>query len=179
MATNAMPVTLPRASSLTPHIAGSTAASAMTVLTRSIRRLGAEAGRGGSRIGPRRRRTTITGTPSRKTPPHQVASRTTPPTTGPTNVPPTKQANQTPMARPNWASSGKRTRISANVVGPSVAPATPRAALTMISAWGDGAKAATTDTAPKAAAPMSISRRWPIRSPREPMGTRKPASTNE
>ena len=65
------------------------------------------------------------------------------------------------------------------VEGMIVAPATPSRARATISISGLEAYAATTDATPNAAAPISSSRRRPIRSPSVPIVTRKPASMNE
>jgi len=66
-------------------------------------------------------------------------------------------------------------RISDKVEGASVAAAMPSNARATISIATLVAKAASTDAHPKAAAPISSSRRRPIRSPRFPMVIRKPA----
>jgi hypothetical protein len=67
-------------------------------------------------------------------------------------------------------------RISDSVEGASVAPATPSSAREAISISGLDENAATTDEAPNAAAPVSSSRRRPIRSPSVPIVIRKPAT---
>ena len=69
-------------------------------------------------------------------------------------------------------------RISDRVEGARVAPATPSRARAAISMPALGENAASTEAAPKAAAPASSSRRRPIRSPRVPMVTRDPAAMN-
>ena len=70
-------------------------------------------------------------------------------------------------------------KISDSVDGARVAPAMPsRARLTISRISGVVENAASTETAPKAAAPISSSRRRPIRSPSVPMVTRSPAIMN-
>ena len=68
--------------------------------------------------------------------------------------------------------------ISAMVDGISVAPATPSSARAAISISALVEKAATTEAAANAAAPISRSLRRPIRSPRVPIVTRNPAIRN-
>jgi hypothetical protein len=67
-------------------------------------------------------------------------------------------------------------RISDSVDGASVAPAMPRTAREAISISGLDENAATTDAPPNAPAPISSSRRRPIRSPSVPIVIRKPAT---
>ena len=69
-------------------------------------------------------------------------------------------------------------RISDSVDGASVAPATPRSARAKISISAVRENAATTDAAPKAAAPIIRSRRRPIRSPSVPIVMSEPATRN-
>ena len=66
--------------------------------------------------------------------------------------------------------------ISASVDGARVAPATPSSARTTISISGSTENAATTESTAKAEAPVSNSRRWPIRSPSVPMVMTMPAT---
>jgi hypothetical protein len=70
-------------------------------------------------------------------------------------------------------------RINAIVDGISVAPATPSSARAAISMAGVVAYAASTEVTPNPVAPISSSRRRPMRSPSVPIVTRKPASMNE
>jgi hypothetical protein len=69
-------------------------------------------------------------------------------------------------------------RISDTVEGATVAPATPSSARAMISIAGLADQAASSEVAPNAAAPISSSRRRPMRSPRVPMVTSDPAARN-
>jgi hypothetical protein len=66
--------------------------------------------------------------------------------------------------------------MSDSVEGASVAPATPSSARLTISISALTENAATTDTAPNAAAPRSSNRRRPIRSPSVPIVTSAPAT---
>ncbi len=93
--------------------------------------------------------------------------------------PPEKAAAQTATAVRRSARSGKMPRSSPRVEGISVAPPRPSSARAAMSIPGVVAKAAATEARPKARAPMSSSRRRPIRSPRLPMSTSSPASRNE
>lgn len=82
------------------------------------------------------------------------------------------------MAVERCRGSGNMVRINANVDGARVAPATPSAARAAINAAGVVANAAATEAAAKAAAPISSSRRRPIRSPTAPMVINNPATRN-
>jgi hypothetical protein len=82
------------------------------------------------------------------------------------------------MAKVRWRGTRNMLRISDRVDGASVAPAIPRTARVRIRVPVLRDIAATTEAAPNAAAPMSRSRRRPIRSPRFPIVTRKPATKN-
>ena len=66
-------------------------------------------------------------------------------------------------------------RISESVDGISVAPAMPSSARVAISISAEVENAASTEQAPKAAPPISSSRRRPMRSPSVPMVIRQPA----
>ena len=111
----------------------------------------------------------------RKAAPHQNASSSTPPISGPMVMPPMKQLIQIAIAVPRARGSGNIVRISPSVEGMSVAPATPSSARVAISIAGPFENAAITEATPNAAAPMSSSRRRPMRSPSVPIVTRKPA----
>ena len=74
-----------------------------------------------------------------------------------------------------WPGSANIVRISDSVDGISVAPATPSSARAAISIAALVENAASTETAPNAAPPISSSRRRPIRSPSVPMVTSAPA----
>ena len=69
-------------------------------------------------------------------------------------------------------------RISDRVDGARVAPATPSRARVAISISALVEKAASTEATPNAAAPISSSRRRPIRSPSVPMVISEPATRN-
>ena len=120
----------------------------------------------------------ITGRLIRKTEPQKKRSRSRPPRIGPKAAPAEKAEAQTATAiiRCRW--SGKRWRISESVEGIRVAPATPSRARARISISAETLKAATAEAAPKAAEPIISRRRRPIRSPSEPMVTRRPAIMN-
>ncbi len=120
---------------------------------------------------------TIAGTLTRKTEPHQKWASRTPDSTGPRATPPPMTAVQIETAVPRWRSSWKRLRISARVEGIRVAPLMPSTARAAISISAEVEYAATTDAAPNPAAPISSSRRRPIRSPSDPIVMSRPAST--
>ncbi len=82
------------------------------------------------------------------------------------------------MATVRWAGSRNMLRIRERVDGASVAPAIPSSARVAMSISALIAKAASTEATPNAAAPMSSSRRRPIRSPRVPMVISDPATMN-
>ena len=67
-------------------------------------------------------------------------------------------------------------KISESVDGASVAPAMPSRARLAMSISGVVEKAASIESAPNAAAPMSSSLRRPMRSPSVPIVMRKPAT---
>lgn len=69
-------------------------------------------------------------------------------------------------------------RMSDSVDGATVAPATPRIARDAMSIAALFEKAASTDAAPNAAAPISRRRRRPIRSPSVPIVISDPATRN-
>ncbi|MDF9812180.1 hypothetical protein M2266_001411 [Streptomyces sp. SPB162] len=133
----------------------------------------------GSSLEPTISSTAMTGRLIRKTEPHQKCSSRMPPTTGPTAAPAVEAAPHTPIAKLRSRGSVKRLRISARVDGIKVAPATPIRARAMISVSGVCAYAASTDSPPNAAEPMSSSFLRPTRSPRLPIETSRPAMTNE
>ncbi len=76
------------------------------------------------------------GTPSRKAEPHQKCWSSTPPTSGPTAMPPMKQLNHTPIAVIIARSVVKIVRNRPIVEGISVAPAMPRTARQKMSCSG-------------------------------------------
>ena len=126
--------------------------------------------------GPIAKSNAITGTASKKTEPQWKLSSRTPPTTGPIAAPTEKLVIQIPIATVRCWSSSNMLRISDSVEGASVAPAIPSSAREAISISGVDENAARTEAAPNAAAPISSSRRRPIRSPSVPIGIRKPAT---
>jgi len=161
--------------SLIPKITVSTVSSSRAALRRSSR--SARGSRySGSTLGPRTSSRAMTGRVSRNTEPHQKCSSSTPPTTGPIAPPAEKLVIHTPMAVVRCLGSWNMLKISDSVDGARVAPATPSRARLRISISGVVENAATTETIPKAAAPVSSSRRRPIRSPSVPMVTRNPAT---
>jgi hypothetical protein len=122
---------------------------------------------------------TMNGTPSRNAEPHQKCSSSAPPTSGPSAMPPMKLANHTPSAVAICLGSANMLRINAIVEGIRVAPEMPSRARAMISIVGVVEYAQRIEARPNTAAPISSSRRRPIRSPSVPMVTRNPASMNE
>ncbi len=126
--------------------------------------------------GPSTSSSPIGGTASRKTEPHQKRSSSTPPSTGPTAPPAEKAAIQTPMAVERSRGSRNMLKIRERVEGARVAPAISSAARLTISISALVEKAASKETPPKAAAPMSRSLRRPIRSPSVPMVISDPAT---
>ena len=130
----------------------------------------------GTRRGASSTSTTITGTFTRNTEPHQKYSSSSPPTIGPSAIPPETLAVQIPIARVRSAGSGNRCRISDSVDGIRVAPPIPISARAPMSTAALGASAAASEAAPNRPAPMSSRRRRPIRSPRLPITISRPAS---
>ena len=94
----------------------------------------------------------------------------------PMALPAEKLPIQTPMAIDRCFGSWNMWKISDSVDGASVAPAMPSSARVMISISALTENAASTDTAPKAAAPIIRMRRRPMRSPSVPMVTSDPAT---
>ncbi len=131
----------------------------------------------GSTSGPNTISSSMTGTPSRKTEPHQNSSRNMPPTSGPITVPRPKKPVQAPIAAPCCLGSWNMIRIRERVEGISVEPAMPSSARAAMSITGLTANAESTEAAPNATAPISSSRRRPTLSPIAPMVMRKPAMT--
>jgi hypothetical protein len=80
------------------------------------------------------------------------------------------------MAKVRWLWSWKRLRMSDNVDGAIVAPASPSSARATISISALVENAARRDATEKKAAPIIRSRRRPIRSPRVPIVMRAPAT---
>lgn len=174
------------ASQLTPCAAASLMAYTTPIMpTRESPTLSMSHGPGagfldsGISLMPTTTRTAITGRLMRKTEPHQKCSSRNPPTTGPTAAPAEAIAPQMPMARLRSRGSWNRLRIRARVDGIRVAPATPSSARATIIISGVVAYALSTETAPNATAPISSSFLRPIRSPRLPIETSRPAMTKE
>jgi hypothetical protein len=132
----------------------------------------------GKSRGPTASSSTITGTPSRNTEPHQKYSSTIPPSNGPMAAPTEKLVTQIPMATVRCSGSRNMLRMRDSVDGARVAPATPSSARLTMSISALVEKAATTDATPKAAAPISSKRRRPIRSPSVPIVISDPATRN-
>ena len=130
----------------------------------------------GSSRGPIASKSAITGTASRNTEPQWKLSSRTPPTSGPIAAPAEKLEIQIPIATVRWWSSWNMWRIRDSVEGASVAPAIPSRARAAISIPGLDENAASTDAAPNAVAPISSSRRRPIRSPSVPIVISRPAT---
>ncbi len=122
--------------------------------------------------------TTITGTPIRKTDPHEKYSSSRPPTSGPMALPTEKPDTHTPMAAVRWRGSRNMLRISDMVEGIKVAPAMPSKARAAISIPALVEKAASADATPNAAAPLNSSLRRPMRSPSVPIVISDPAIMN-
>ncbi len=163
-----------RASSLTPYMAGRIAASDSPTLSRSS--LAPEGSLySGSRIGPVTSSSTITGTAIRKGAPHQKWSSSRPPAIGPTTPPTMKDVVQMVTAVVLSFGSRNMLRSSDSVDGASVAAEMPSSARAAISISALLASAVSTEATPKNTAPVSSSRRRPMRSPRVPMVIRKPA----
>ena len=135
--------------------------------------------RSGNNTMPPTTSTAVTGTLIKNTDPHQKCCSSAPPTTGPSAAPAENIAAQIPTAMLRSRGVGNRLRINASVAGANVAPATPRSARAPISISAVEAYAVATDMAPKAVAPQSNTFWWPMRSPRLPIVTSRPASTNE
>ena len=147
----------------------------MAALTRSRRPASGSRYSGSSR-GPTASSSTITGTARRKTEPHQKRSSRSPPASGPIAAPAEKLVTHTAIATVRCPSSRNMLRIRESVDGARVAAATPSSAREAISISALVEKAATTEAAPKAAAPVSSSRRRPTRSPSVPIVMSRPAS---
>ena len=113
---------------------------------------------------------------SRNTAPHQKCSSTKPPASGPTALPAENAETQMAMARERCAGSSNMLNSSDSVEGASVAPATPSSARLRMSISALVLNAHSRLATPNAAAPMSSSRRRPMRSPRVPMVMSKPAT---
>ena len=118
----------------------------------------------------------MTGTFRRNTEPHQKCSSKRPPRTGPIAPPAEKLAIQTPTANVRSRASRNMLRMSESVDGASVAAATPSRARAPIRISALHDRAASTEAAPNAAAPINSSLRRPIRSPRVPIVISDPAT---
>jgi hypothetical protein len=99
-----------------------------------------------------------------------------PPRIGPIALPAENAEIHTPIATARCFGSWNMLKMSDRVDGASVAPAIPRRARLRMSISGLVENAASSDTTPKAAAPIRSSLRRPIRSPSVPIVTRKPAT---
>lgn len=160
---------------LIAHTIGRIAANDRATLTRSSR-VDAGLRYSGTSSGAATSSATMIGTLMRNTDPHQNTSSSSPPTIGPSAIPPDRLAVQMPMALVRSAGSVNILRISDSVEGISVAPPIPMSARAAISTSGVGANAASADAAPNRAAPIIRSLRLPMRSPTFPMTMSSPAS---
>ena len=120
----------------------------------------------------------MTGSASRKTDPQAKCSRSRPPSSGPMALPAEKADTQIAIAVVRCFGSSNIAKMSESVDGAIVAPAIPSSARLAMSICGVVENAASSETSPNAAAPMSSSRRRPIRSPRVPIVIRNPATMN-
>ncbi len=82
-------------------------------------------------------RSSMIGTATRKTEPHQNHCNNTPPRTGPSATPAVREAAHTEMAMPRCRASRNMTMIRARLEGTIVAPATPSAAREAMSISGE------------------------------------------
>jgi hypothetical protein len=89
-----------------------------------------------------------------------------------------KLAIQNPTATERCLGSWNMWKISDRVEGARVAPAIPSNARLTISHSAVGDNAARTDSRPNAVAPISSSRRRPMRSPSVPMVMSEPTTKN-
>ena len=118
------------------------------------------------------------GTLIRKTEPHQNASSSAPPTSGPSAAPTTATDPQIPIAVLRSRSSGNVRRISASVAGIITAAPMPSSPRAPTSSHADGANAAANDATPNTTSPTMNIRRWPSLSPSVPVPSSSPASTS-
>ena len=118
-----------------------------------------------------------TGTFTRNTEPHQKDSSSVPPRIGPRADPTTDRLPQIAIAKFRSRSTVKYVRISARVAGIIAAAPTASTARAPISTSGDGANAASRDANPKITRPTTNIRVWPMRSPRVPLPSSRPAIT--
>ena len=120
--------------------------------------------------------TAMTGTPIRKTEPHQKWARRTPPMNGAMAMPPRKTVIMAPMAWIRAFSSANRppsSAIDAGMIAEPASPITPRATMT---SSGVVAKAPKAEAIAKTAAQTRIIRRRPIRSAIAPVVSMAPAT---
>jgi hypothetical protein len=165
------------ATCFSPYTKASTAISESVALTRSRRPASGSRYSGRSR-GPSTSSIATAGSPIRKTDPHQKSSSRAPPASGPMAPPSEKLITQNPIALVRSAGSLNITVISESVDGASVPPAMPSSARAAISIGALVDRAASTDAAPKPAAPSIRSRRRPIRSPSVPIVISDAATKN-
>ena len=117
-----------------------------------------------------------TGTPIRKTAPHQKCSSTAPPASGPPATAIPAVPAHTPMARPR-SRGGNTLVMTARVVGWTAAPPMPMTARQPISSIGLSLNAANTEPSAKMLRPISRTRFRPMRSPITPQEKSSPANT--
>ena len=102
--------------------------------------------------------TSATGTPMRKTAPHQKCARTRPPASGPPATAMPAVPAHTPMARPR-SSAGKTFVMTASVVGCTAAPPMPMTARQAMSSPGLLLDEASTEPSTKIDSPITSTRR--------------------
>ena len=132
----------------------------------------------GSTRGPSTSRAPITGSASRNTEPHQKASSTSPPSTGPTALPAENAPIQTPTASERSFGSWNMWKISESVDGATVAPAIPSSARLTISISGVVENAASTDTARRRLRRSAAAAAGRSGRPSVPIVTSAPATMN-
>ena len=133
----------------------------------------------GNISGPTTRSASVTGRAVRNTDPYQKCSSRNPPTMGPSAPPRANIVVHTAMAVIRSWSSVKMLRMIDIVEGSSVAPATPSSAREAINIGAVVDDAARIEARANPAEPHISRRRRPMRSPRLPIVTSSPASTNE
>ena len=123
--------------------------------------------------------TMIMGTLIRNTMPQSKCSKIKPPTNGPMAAPPPPTVPQIPRAKLRCFSSKNVCRKPDKVAGISIAAPKANKAREAISISALLEKAAHKEATAKIAAPINISRLKPIRSPKAPIGSIRPAITKE
>ncbi|MNI36718.1 hypothetical protein D3C73_907810 [compost metagenome] len=122
--------------------------------------------------------TTTTGTLIRNTEPHQKCCSSQPPMIGPSAAPTMATEPHIAMAMLRSRSSWKLSPIKANVAGIIAAAPTARKARAAISCAAVAENAAANEAMPNTTSPIRNIRRWPMRSPRVPAPSSRPAITS-